>query len=184
MTPVIYYLLALLAIVIAYLIHRLMVGGHELRALFGKKLVTCPETHERVAVKVAVGRAALGAIAGKEHIELCACSRWPERAGCDQACLSELKENPEEHGVWAIAAHWYEGKNCFYCGRPITPLSHLDHPPGLVSFDGKIIEWDEVPAEKLPAQFASAHPVCWNCAVVESFRQQHPELIVMRPWKH
>jgi len=184
MAPVTYYLLAFFVIVVAYLIHRLSVGGHEIRSLFGPKLVTCPETHEPVAVKVALGRAAVAAIAGKERIELCQCSRWPERADCDQACLPELKENPEEHGVWTIAAHWYEGKKCFYCGRVITPLSHLDHPPGLVGFDGKIIEWNQIPAEKLPAQFASAHPVCWNCSVVESFRQQHPELIVVRPWRH
>lgn len=184
MAPAIYYLLAFLVIVIAYLIHRLLVGGHQLRSFFGPKLVTCPETHQTVAVKVAVGRATLAALAGKQRIELCQCSRWPERADCDQACLSELKADPVEHGVWAIATHWYEGKNCFYCGRPITPLSHLEHPPALLGFDGKIVEWDEIPAEKLPAQFASAHPVCWNCAVVESFRQQHPELIVVRPWKH
>lgn len=184
MLPVIYYLLAFLVVVLAYLIHRLFVGGHEISSLFGPKLITCPETHAPAAVKVALGRAGLAAIAGKERIELCQCSRWPERAGCDQACLPELKADPEEHGVWTIAAHWYEGKKCFYCGRAITPLSHLDHPPALISFDGKIIEWDEIPAEKLPAQFASAEPVCWNCSIVESFRQQHPELIVVRPWKH
>ena len=176
MTPVIYYLFAFLAIVVAYLVHRMLASGHEVRILFGQKLVSCPETHETVAVKVAVGRAALAAIRGKEHIELCQCTRWPERAGCGQECLEELKADPEEHGVWSIAAHWYDGKDCFYCGRPITPLSHLDHPPGLVGFDGKILELCRIPAEKLPQQFASARPVCWNCSVVESFRQQHPEL--------
>jgi hypothetical protein len=184
MTPIINYLFAFLVIVIAYIIHRLLLTGRNVYNLSGQKLVTCPETHEPVGVKVALGTACAAALAGKEHVELSSCTRWPERAGCDQACLSELKADPTEHGIWAIAAHWYEGKNCFYCGRPITPLSHLDHPPGLVSFDGKIIEWDHIPAEKLPAQFASAHPVCWNCTVVESFCQQHPELLVVRPWKH
>lgn len=184
MAPVIYYLLAFFVIVVAYFIHRLFVGGHEIRTLFGQKLITCPETHEPAAVRVAVGRATMAAITGKERIELYQCSRWPERAGCDQACLPELQADPAKCAVWSIAAHWYEDKKCFFCGKPITPLGHLEHPPGLVDADGKIIGWNEIPAEHLPAQFASAHPVCWNCSVVESFRQQHPELIVVRPWKH
>lgn len=177
-------LVALAALGIAYVIHRLVLGGGEIKKLCGKMLVTCPETHKAAAVKIAAGRAAMAAIAGKEHLELSQCSRWPEREGCDQACLSELKKDPERHSVWAIAARWYQGKACAYCGRPITELSHLDHTPGVISFEGKIIEWDQLRAEELPEQLASARPVCWNCTVVEAFRKEHPELLTERPWKH
>jgi hypothetical protein len=176
--------IALAALGVAYVIHRLVLGGAELRKLSGKMLVTCPETHKPAAVKVATGRAAVAAIAGKEHVELSQCSRWPEREGCDQACLSELMADPESHSVWTIASKWYQGKTCFYCGRPIAELSHVDHNPGLVSFDGKIIEWDQLRPEDLPEQLAAARPVCWNCTVVESFRKEHPELVIERPWKH
>lgn len=176
--------IALAALGVAYVIHRLVLGGGELRKLSGKMLVTCPETHKTVAVKVATGRAAVAAIAGKEHVELSQCSRWPEREGCDQACLGELLADPESHSVWTIASKWYQGKTCFYCGRPISELSHVDHSPGLVSFDGKIIEWDQLRPEDLPEQLAAARPVCWNCTVVESFRKEHPELVIERPWKH
>lgn len=177
-------IIALAVLGLAYVAHRLVVGGAELRKLSGKKLVTCPETHKTVAVKVATGRAALAAIAGKERLELSNCSRWPERQDCDQACLGELLADPEKHTVWTIASRWYQGKTCFYCGRPISELSHLDHSPGLLSFDGKIIEWDKLRAEELPEELASAQAVCWNCTVTEAFRKEHPELVTDRPWKH
>jgi hypothetical protein len=177
-------LIAIAALGVAYVIHRLVIGGRELRKFSGKMLVTCPETHQTAAVKVATGQAALAAIAGKEHVELSECSRWPEREGCDQACLGELTADPESHSVWAIASKWYLGKTCFYCGRPIPQLSYLDHHPGMVSLDGKIIEWDKLPAEELPEKLAAARPVCWNCTVTESFRKEHPELVIERPWKH
>jgi hypothetical protein len=188
MTPVfdvlVVLLIAFVALAAAYFIHRLVAGGREVRRFSGKMLVTCPETHETAAVKVATGRAALAAMAGKQHVELSQCSRWPERGECAQPCLDELVADPEAHSVWTLAAKWYQGKTCSYCGRPITELSHLDHSPGLVSFDGKIIEWDQLQPEDLPEQLASARPVCWNCTVVESFRKEHPELVVDRPWKH
>lgn len=177
-------ILALVVLGLAYGIHRLVVGGAALRKLSGKLLVTCPETQKTAAVKVATTRAALAAIAGRQHLELNQCSRWPEREGCDQACLSELGADPASHSVWALAAQWFQGKTCVYCGRPISELSHLEHPPGLVSFDGKIVEWDKLPAEDLPEMLGSARPVCWNCTVVESFRKEHPELVLERPWKH
>jgi len=188
MAPALDVLLVLLAalavLAVAYVVHRLLLSGAVLRRLSGKMLVTCPETHKTVAVRVATGKAALGAIAGKQHVELRNCTRWPERQDCDQACLNELLADPEKHSVWTIASKWYEGKACFYCGRPITELSHLDHSPGLISFDGKIIEWNQLRAEELPEQLASGRPVCWNCTVTESFRKEHPELVIDRPWKH
>lgn len=174
----------LLVIIAAYAVHRLVLGGRELRKLSGKMLVTCPETGKAVAVRVASGRAALAAAVGKEHVELCQCTRWPARKDCDQACLSELEADPEKHRVWNIVAHWYEGKSCVYCHRPISQLSHLDHPPGLIGQDGKIVEWENIPAERLPEELAMSRAVCWNCSVVEGFRQEHAELVTDRPWRH
>jgi len=184
MAPEIYTLIALLVIVAAYVLHRVLVGGREIRRYSGKMLVTCPETHKTVAVKVATGRVGLAAMIGKERVRLNECTRWPEREDCDQACLSELKADPDQHSVWNIVAKWYAGKTCVYCGRQISELSHLDHPPALIGFDGKIIEWEKMQAEKLPEELAKAQPVCWNCNIIEGFRQEHPELVINRPWKH
>jgi len=184
MTPQIYALIAFLVLIAAYLAFRMSLRGRTLRSYFGKMLVACPETHETVAVKVAAGRATAAALVGKEHVELSQCTRWPERSGCDQACLSEIKADPRAHQVWTIASKWYAGKTCYFCHRPIAELSHLDHSPGLVDADGKIVEWDEIPAEKLLPTLESGSPVCWNCSVVEAFWKEHPQLVIQRPWKH
>jgi hypothetical protein len=179
-----FLVIALLALACAYGIHRLVIGGREIRKFSGKMLVTCPETHETVAVKVATGKAAIAAIWGTRHVELSQCTRWPERQDCDQACLAELQVHPADHRVWKLASDWYQGKTCIFCGRPIAELSHLDHSPGLVSFEGKIVEWDRLSAEDLPEELVKGQPVCWNCTVVEAFRKEHPELTIDRPWKH
>jgi len=188
MTPLLYIPLFVVGVWlvagVAYLIHRLLLGGREFSKFSGKMLVTCPETHETVAVRVAAGRAALARITGNERVELSQCTRWPERKDCDQACLGELEADPEKHSVWKIVSRWYEGKSCIYCRRPIGELHHLDHPPGLIDQQGKLIEWEKIPAEKLPKELASARAVCWNCTVVEGFRREHAELVTDRPWKH
>ena len=184
MAPEVYTLIAVLVIAAAYVVHRLLLGGHEFRKFWGKMVVTCPENHETVAVRVAAGRAAAAAVVGKEHVELSRCTRWPEKSECDQACLRDIQAAPEEHSVWGIASKWYEGKSCVYCHRPISHLSHLDHPPALIGFDGKIIEWEKVPPEKLTEELSAARAVCWNCNVIEGFRQEHPELVISRPWQH
>jgi hypothetical protein len=185
MVPVIDVLIfltvALAAIAAVYFFRRIVVGGRELVKLSGNMLVTCPETRKPAAVKVASGRAAAAAVVGRQHVELKSCSRWPQRDDCDQACLGELILDPASHAVWMIAAKWYQGKSCAFCGRPISPLSHLDHAPGLIAYDGQIIEWPRLEPESLPQAFESARPVCWNCTVVESFRKEHPELVVERP---
>jgi len=184
MTPQFYALTAFLALVAIYIVFRISLSGRTLRHFFGKMLVTCPETQETVSVKVAAGRAAAAALVGEEHVELSRCTRWPERKDCDQACLSEIKTDPRSHLVWTIATQWYEGKTCYFCHRPIAELSHLDHSPGVVGPEGKILEWDDIPTEKLLATLATGTPVCWNCSIVETFWKEHPNLIVQRPWKH
>jgi hypothetical protein len=45
----------------------------------GKRLVSCPETHQPAAVRVAAGTVALKATVGNEQLRLSECSRWPER---------------------------------------------------------------------------------------------------------
>jgi len=38
-----------------------------------------------------------------------------------------------------------------------------------------------IPAEKLQEVLRTDWPVCWNCHVAETFRREHPELVVNRP---
>jgi len=56
----------------------------------GKRIVTCPETHEPVSARINAALAAGTWIASQPRFVLTACSRWPERAGCDQACAPQI----------------------------------------------------------------------------------------------
>jgi hypothetical protein len=179
-----YLLIALLLMAAAYVIHRLHIGMREYLKYRGKMLVTCPETKNTAAVDTASARAALAAIFNRKHLELSDCSRWPERGDCPQDCLCQLEEDPESHRVWVIASRWFEGKDCVYCGKPVEKFSHLDRKPALLSPGGNSIEWDQLPPENLLGALSGCLPVCWSCHMVETFRKQHPDLVVDRPWKH
>ncbi len=150
----------------------------------GKRLVTCPETHKPAAVEVAAGKAAKQALVGTVDLRLSDCSRWPEREACGQECLEQIVAAPEDCLVRTIVSNWYRGQTCLYCGKPFGEINWLEHPPALVASDLKTVEWKDVPAEKLPELFSTHWPVCWNCHIAQTFRREHPDLVVDRPWKH
>jgi hypothetical protein len=179
MATEVYLFIGVLAIGIVYVTKRVW----ERMRFRGKMLVTCPETREPAAVKVNVRRAVVKAMAGRKELELSECSRWPERGECDQYCLEQIERDPENHRVWTIAAHWYVGKKCAYCQRPIEALSHFDRRPALLDRQRKTAEWDDVPAEKLPGAFSTDLPVCWSCHMAHTFVREHPDLVVYRPWE-
>jgi hypothetical protein len=149
--------------------------------LRGKRLVSCPETHQPAAVRVAAGKAALEAAFGDEQLRLSECSRWPEREGCPQECLAQIEEAPKACLVRTIASQWYQGQKCAYCHKRFGEIHWHDHAPALVNEEGKTLQWDEISAEKLQEALKTHRPVCWNCHIAETFRREHPELVVNRP---
>lgn len=169
---------AALAIVILYFVGMAIRGRLAYR---GKMLVTCPETKEAVGVKVSSKSATLSKVAGKRDLRLSECTRWPERQDCGQECLRQIENRPEACMVQNVLAAWYEGKECAYCAKPFENIQWHDHKPALMSPEGKLVEWREVPVETLPEVFESHRPVCWNCLVAETFRLQHPELVTEMP---
>lgn len=179
MATEVYVVIALLAIAIVFVTRRVW-GALTFR---GKMLITCPETHAPAAVKVNLRRATLNALAGRDDLELCDCSRWPERADCDQDCLPQVERDPENHRVWSIASHWFAGKKCVYCGKRIDTLSHFDHKPALLDRESKTEEWNDLPAESLPGAFSEDLPVCWSCHMTQKFVREHPDMVVVRPWE-
>ncbi len=131
----------------------------------GKRLVSCPETHKPAAVRVAAGKAALEVTVGNHQLRLSECSRWPER----EACL-----------VWTIINQWYQGQKCVYCHKPFGEIHWHDHPPALLGSERRTVEWDKIPTEKLQEVMGTHWPVCWNCHIAQTFRREHPELVVDR----
>jgi hypothetical protein len=144
-------------------------------------VITCPENLQPAAVKVAAFDAAKwAALSGEKDLHLRACSRWPEMAGCDEACMSQIEASPERCLVHTIVTAWYAGKQCHFCSKSIGAIVWHERPPAVRLHDGRTMEWNDLAAEDLPNAFASGEAVCWACHIVEGFRLEHPELVVER----
>jgi hypothetical protein len=148
----------------------------------GQRLVTCPETLKPAAVHVNAVGAAKRAAMGNDQIRLDQCSQWPERQNCGQECLSQVEADPEACLVWNIVSEWYKGKSCGYCQKPFVELRWHDRQPALLGPDRTAKQWNEIRPEKLPEVFETHVPICWNCYIAETFRREHPELVLNRPW--
>jgi len=55
----------------------------------GSRLVSCPENQRPGVVSIDARHAVATGIDGCPDLRLCDCSRWPERADCDQGCLPQ-----------------------------------------------------------------------------------------------
>lgn len=180
MSTALYLLLAVLAAAVIYAVVRLAVAAYAWRRFRGLRLITCPESKTPEAVEVDALRAAASAIVGAAELRLCECSRWPERRDCGQQCLAQIEAAPEGCLVRNIVTQWYQGKSCVMCGKPIDEVDWLNHKAALMDRDHRTVAWNDVPAEKLPQVFQSWWAVCWNCHVAETFRRQHPAMVVER----
>jgi hypothetical protein len=154
----------------------------------GAMVIRCPETGSPVRVEVDAGHAAKTAAGGEPDLRLCECSRWPERADCDQACLSEIHDGPERCLVRNLLANWYRGKFCVLCAKEFIDIDSYDHQailgydkkPGLVSPEGSFVYWPDIAAESFLEVLATHHPVCWGCMVKEEFERTYPDMVTRR----
>ena len=128
--------------------------------LFRKRLVTCPDNKQTAAVS-GIRR-------------LTKCSRWPERAGCDQDCLAQIEASPQDCLVATIVKAWYTGKTCVICKRAI------ETPAAVIAPDGLTREWSEFAPQDLPRVFATHQPLCWQCNNVEELARLRPDVVTRR----
>jgi hypothetical protein len=168
-----------IALVAIVLVFRLVVWTY-LRYR-GTRVITCPETKRPAAVEVHAGRAALTAPLGKPGVRLRACSRWPERGDCDQACLAQIEAAPDGCRLRTLLSTWYEGKACVLCRKLVGEINGAIHQPALMSPGGRTFAWEELPPERIPELLPAYYPVCWDCHMVETFRRRFPHLVLVRP---
>ena len=180
MKTAIYLTVTLTALAAVYLLCRLTAGLYSYFRYRGKRIVTCPETKRPAAVELDAAYLAFGSVLGSRHFRLRGCSRWAERDRCGQPCLKQIEKAPLDCLVRTLVTSWYAKKSCVYCGKPIPPIDWLQHKPALIDPRGRTVQWNDVPAEKLPDVFTTFQPVCWNCHIAETFRREHPELVVDR----
>jgi len=170
-------LLALAVLAIAVL------GGRWLGAWLkfrGARVITCPENQRPAGVHVNERHAALSALAGHPDLRLSSCSRWPQKQDCGRQCLAQIEAAPEACLVRHILAEWYQGKSCACCGLPLGEIRWAVQKPGLITADKTTVEWNQVPAERLPEILENALPVCFACHMANTLVREHPELALDR----
>ena len=166
---------------VAFAATRLYLALSAYRRYRGKRVVVCPETKRTAAVEVDARDAAVSAFLDGPHLHLKECSRWAARGRCGEPCLGQIALAPADCLVRNVAARWYAGKACALCHRPIGQVDWFDRRPALLDRKYRTVQWDEVPPEHLPTLFTIYRPVCWDCHVAETFRREHPEMVVDRP---
>ena len=127
----------------------------------------CPETSRPAAVEVDARHAAFTAVGGCPSLRLRDCSRWPERQGCGQQCLTQVEAAPRECLLRTILARWYAGKRCVICHKPIPAFNWLDldwleFQPALMDGEGRTLAWDEFPPEQLLEALAKDSRRWWT----------------------
>ncbi len=77
--------------------------------------------------------------------------------------------------------HFFEGKVCASCSRPIPPVHAGQLHPGLLNTrTNEAIAWNDIPAADLSSTLANHESICSNCLTIETLRREHPELVVDR----
>ncbi|HEX6186356.1 MAG TPA: hypothetical protein VFZ44_20870 [Pyrinomonadaceae bacterium] len=181
--------IAAAALVVAYRVaraaYRILKVKLDAYLLFrGKRVVVCPETRQYVAVEVDAAHAAATATGEEADLRLTSCTRWPERADCDQDCVYQIANAPEDCAVRTLLATFFAGESCALCHKPIGELRWDEHKPALLRlYDRRTFECRELPPETLPFALDAHLPVCWDCHIAESFRREHPELVTDRDSK-
>ena len=145
----------------------------------GKRLVSCPDNQRPAGVSLSAGHAVLTGL-GQPHLRLNECSRWPEKAGCGQECLSQIRESGSDCLIRNIVAAWYQGKSCAACGQAMDAVDWTGNHPALLIGGHKSMEWNQVPADTLHETLAGAQPLCFACHTVKRMLQEHPELVIDR----
>lgn len=172
---------AVVATALYFCIRRLL---NSFSKFSGSRAVTCPDNGKRVFVEVDAMHATLTNALSHPDIRLQNCSRWPLNKDCGQECLVNLDVAPEDCLVSGVLMRWYNGKICVYCRKKFQEINWTDHKPALRTPKGTLIEWGEVTVEDVPMVLETHFPVCWDCYIAQSFRRDHPDLVVYRPWQN
>jgi hypothetical protein len=143
---------------------------------YGKQVLTCPETRNHVDVEVDTRRAMLSLLAGVKDLRLQRCSRWPERADCDQGCLLQIDAAPAV--LSRVMAKWYEGKGCALCHRPVSSSDWEAGRLALLDRNNNLLELRQIRLEQLPNAFDHCRPLCWTCHQVERARRPVPAVFL------
>jgi hypothetical protein len=81
----------ILFFVLALLIPVAWSCGHVYGRVRGPKTVLCPADRNSAVLMLDAAEAVRAHLRGNEGLRICSCSQWPERLGCAQECMPELR---------------------------------------------------------------------------------------------
>ena len=116
------------------------------------------------------------------------------KASAARAAGSNTDRAPAAH-AHAVITHdptatdllkrFFDGKSCAICKRVIAPVQRTGPKPGLLNPEThETHAWDQIPNENLQAALDTHLPLCSACVLAESFRHDHPDLVVDRDRSH
>ena len=89
--------------------------------------------------------------------------------------------SPHDPATTQLLKRFFGGKDCAICKRPIPPVQWTGRKPGLYDpATGETHSWDEIPNEDVATVLENQLPLCSACAIAESFRQHHADLVIDR----
>jgi len=146
----------------------------------GDRVITCPENACHAGVVVDAPHAARTALSHAPDLRLANCSRWPEKAGCGQECLSQIAAAPQDCLVRNILGTWYHNQKCARCGLAIPDIHAAGAQPAILRPDGVSLEWAQISADKLGTVLAASKPLCFACHLANTLVRERPDLVVAR----
>ncbi len=142
----------------------------------GRQSVKCPDNGEPADVELDHQYAFRTALAGQEHARLESCSRWPEKGDCEQDCLVQVDQSPEN--LERLFSKWYAGKSCAICIRPLTPADWRLGRVGVLNQHHELFELRDLPPDSLESVLAQTRPLCLQCHQEEHQRQAAPRRVL------
>jgi len=146
----------------------------------GDRLVTCPENMRPAGVRLDARHAVATGLVKGADLRLATCSRWPEKAGCGQECLTQIQASPAGCLVKNILTEWYDDEVCASCGRLFGPINWAGPKPAVRMADARTLDWDEIPVDQLRDVLAKSVPICFACNMANRLVKEHPDLAIDR----
>lgn len=142
------------------------------------RLVECPDNKQVAAVGLSAGAATF-----RGQLRLAQCSRWPEKQDCGRECLHQIERAPADCMVRTIVTKWYADKSCVICGTSLANVNWYERKPAVVDQQGAPQAWADIAPEQVMAVMERDRPICFDCYVAQTFRREHPELVIDNPWQ-
>jgi hypothetical protein len=146
----------------------------------GARVITCPENHRHAGVALDTRRVLATGLISAPRLRLSSCSRWPERAGCGQECLSQIAAAPRECLVRTMLSEWYANRKCVFCGQRFGDVQWSFQKPALLVEGQVSVDVEAIPAERLTDLLPTAKPVCFSCHTASTWVRQHPGQVTDR----